>query len=123
MLRDADRNEMRDLVERHLDDVESGWSMGAPGAIAEFVRVAGEPAARRPGTLVTERGGIRLLPPPGCRPLAYETPVGPHDRWNHALAFCLPMPTARRGARTVITELGADTEPLRDHAGVLFDLG
>jgi hypothetical protein len=48
-----------------------------------------------------------------------------HDRCNHALAFCLPLPSARRGARTVITELGPDPEPLRDpdRAGVLFDLG
>jgi hypothetical protein len=125
VLRDADPREVRELVERHLDDVESGWSMGAPGAIAEFVRVADEPAQRRPGTVVTERGGIRLLPPPDCRPLAYETPVGPHDRWNHAVAFCLPESAARRHAHTVITELGPDPDPLRDRdrAGVLFDLG
>ena len=117
--------EVRDLVERRLDDVESGWSMGAPGAIAEFVRSADEPVQRGPGTVVTERGGIRMTPPSGCRPLAYETPVGPHDRWNHAVAFCLPLPAARRPTRTVITELGPDPQPLRDRdrTGVLFDLG
>ena len=34
------------LVTEHLDDPESGWSMGVPGAIAEFVRTADEPVSR-----------------------------------------------------------------------------
>jgi hypothetical protein len=113
------------LVEQHLDDAESGWSMGAPGAIAEFVRSPDEPALRTPGAVATDRGGIRVTVPPECRPLAYETPAGPDDHWNHAVALCLPVERARRAGRRVVTELGVDAEPLRsqDAGAVLFDLG
>ncbi|WP_433284444.1 DUF6925 family protein [Pseudonocardia sp. CA-142604] len=113
------------LIEQHLDDAESGWSMGAPGAIAEFVRSSDEPALRTAGAVATDRGGIRVTVPPGCRLLAYETPAGPDDHWNHAVALCLPVAEAYRACRRVVTELGADPAPLRsqDAGAVLFDLG
>ncbi|GAA3062620.1 hypothetical protein GCM10010464_28620 [Pseudonocardia yunnanensis] len=113
------------MVEQYLDDAESGWSMGTPGALAEFVRSPDEPAVRTPGAVATDRGGIRITVPPGCRPLAYETPAGPDDHWNHAVALCLPVERAYRAGRRVVTELGADPEPLRsqDAGAVVFDLG
>jgi hypothetical protein len=113
------------LVEEYLDDPEAGWSMGTRGAIAEFVRDPGEPATRAPGSVVTDRGGIRLIPPAAVRPVAYETPAGPRDDWNHAVALCLPAGAARCAARTEVTELGPDHAALRttDRASVLFDLG
>lgn len=116
---------MQDLVERHLDDPESGWSMGVPGAIAEFVRSPDEPAERAPGAVATDRGGIRVVVPADCRPLAYETPAGPGGHWNHAVALCLPAAQAHRARRQMVTELGPDPEPLRsqDAGAVLFDLG
>jgi hypothetical protein len=123
-----DPGDVRGLVRRHLADPESGWSMGAPGALAEFLRDPDEPTVLGPCSVATDRGGIRIDPPPGCVPLAYETPVGPQDRWNHAVAFCVPAGRARVAARTVITELGPDRRPLRaedgpDGGAVLFDLG
>lgn len=113
------------LVEEYLDDAGASWSMGTRGAIAEFARAAGEPVTRASGAAVTDRGGIRLIPPPGVRPVAYETPAGPRDDWNHAVALCLPAEAARCGARTEVTELGPDRAALRpaDRASVLFDLG
>jgi hypothetical protein len=113
------------LVEEHLGDPWSGWSMGTRGAIAEFVRDPGEAATRGPGSMVTERGGIRLVLPDGVRPVAYETPAGPRDDWNHAVALCLPVDGARCAVRTSVTELGPDRDSLRpaDRASVLFDLG
>jgi hypothetical protein len=116
---------LQELVDQHLDDARSGWSMGAPGAIAEFVRTPDEAFARGPGSIVTDRGGIRITPAPGCVAIAYETPAGPHDHWNHAVALCPPTGAAQRAGRTVITELGPDPDPLRDRdaAAVLFDLG
>jgi hypothetical protein len=113
------------LVDSHLDDPGSGWSIGVPGAIAEFVRTAEEPVVRGRGSAVTDRGGIRLDLPAGTRALAYRTPVGPHDHWNHAVALCLPVAAARRAARTVVTELGPDRQALRpaDAGAALFDLG
>jgi len=116
---------VRELLTGYLDDPDAGWSMGAPGAIAEFVRLPGEPVTTGPGLVVTGRGGIRVDPPPGLRPLAYRTPVGPDDHWNHAVALCLPVAAARRSARVTITVLGPDAGALRaeDRDAVLVDLG
>lgn len=113
------------LRDRHLADPQSGWSAGAPGAVAEFVRLPDEEVQTGPGVVVTARGGIRIDPPPGTLPVAYRTPVGPDRHWNHAVAWCLPAAAARRSARTVVTVLGPDHDALRpDHTGaVLVDLG
>ncbi|ALL75264.1 hypothetical protein AD006_08060 [Pseudonocardia sp. EC080610-09] len=115
-----------ELLHAYLSDPDAGWSAGAPGAIAEFVRLPDEPAATpEPGAVVTGRGGIRLAAPPGTRPVAYRTPVGPEDHWNHAVALCLPAADARCAARTTVTVLGPDRDALRDtdRADVLVDLG
>jgi hypothetical protein len=116
---------VRLLVSQHLEDPHTGWSMGTIGAIAEFVRAPDEPVDRTPDTVVTARGGIRLTLPRDVRAVAYETPAGPNDHWNHAVALCLPAARARRSVRTVVTELGPDAHSLRseDRDGVLFDLG
>src|SRR5690606_35923227 len=117
--------EVRELVEQHLDDAGTGWSMGAPGVAAELLRSPGEPADRVPDAVVTARGGIRVTVPAECRPVAYETPAGPGDHWNHAVALCLPLARARRAVRQVVTELGPDHGSLRpvDSGAVVFDLG
>jgi len=110
------------LVRHALADPGTGWSMGAPGAIAEFVRTTDEPALVTGTAAVTGRGGVRIVPPPDAIALAYETPVGPEDHWNHAVALCVP---AAGAARAVLTELGPDQHALRDadRDAVLFDLG
>ncbi|OSY44040.1 hypothetical protein C8E95_3346 [Pseudonocardia autotrophica] len=121
----AGMDAVRELLTGYLDDPDAGWSMGAPGAIAEFVRLPGEPVTTGPGTVLTGRGGIRVDPPPGTRPVAYRTPVGPAEHWNHAVALCLPADAARRAGRTAVTVLGPDAGALRadDRDGVLVDLG
>ncbi|WP_226358096.1 MULTISPECIES: hypothetical protein [unclassified Pseudonocardia] len=114
------------LLGAYLADPYAGWSMGAPGAIAEFVRTPDEAVVPSgPGAVVTARGGIRIAAHPATRPLAYRTPVGPHEHWNHAVAFCLPAAAARRAARTSVTVLGPDRCALRpaDRDAVLVDLG
>ncbi|HEX4252268.1 MAG TPA: hypothetical protein VH008_30700 [Pseudonocardia sp.] len=113
------------LVEEYLDEPEASWSMGTRGAIAEFARDAGEAVIRAAGSVATDRGGIRLAAPPGVRPVAYETPAGPRDDWNHAVALCLPADAARCATRTSVTELGPDHAALRpdDRSAALFDLG
>lgn len=112
------------LVHRHLADPRAGWSVGAPGAIAEFVREPGEACTGTGGTRATDRGAIALAPPPDVTAVAYRTPAGPDLAWNHAVAFCVPA--GRTGpARGVLTELGPDRDAVRpqDRDGVLFDLG
>lgn len=117
--------ELEALVQGHLDDPGSTWSVGVPGAVAEFARSPDEPASRSPDAVRTARGAIRVDLPAGLRPVAYETPVGPADHWNHAVALCLPAGAARRATRTVLTELGPDAGALhpQQREALLFDLG
>lgn len=53
-----------DFLFEHLTDVETAWSVGTFGAIAEFTRDAEETAALDRGTnaisVVTGRGGLRI---------------------------------------------------------------
>jgi hypothetical protein len=53
-----------DFFAEHLTDVETGWSVGTFGAIAEFTRDADETAALDRGndliSVVTGRGGLRI---------------------------------------------------------------
>ncbi len=118
--RRVSRTPIDDLVHHHLDDPGAGWSVGVPGAIAEFVRDPGEPYEHG----ATPRGAIRLDPPDGTVAVAYRTPAGPDLGWNHAVAFCVPASWTAAG-RTVLTELGPDVDAVRpsDRVGILFDLG
>lgn len=116
-----------DLICEQLADPESQWSLGTFGAIAEFMRDADEPVAMDTTelgmTVVTPRGGIRLLALPGLRPFAFETITT--SSWSQRVAFCLPQADSVMAQRTVLTELGSDQQALRaqDHGAVLFDLG
>jgi hypothetical protein len=110
-----------------LADIEAGFSLGTFGAIAEFTRDRDEPAAFVRGHdrvgVITGRGGLRLVPCPELRPIASESPTT--EAWNHRVALCLPLSLCAMNGRTELTELGADTDALRDEdrSGVLFDLG
>ncbi len=110
-----------------LADTEAGFSLGTFGAIAEFTRDAGEPVffIQRPDQVgaVTGRGGIRLVSIPELRPIASESPT--KEAWNHRVALCLPRTHCAMNGRTELTELGPDSDALRDEdrSGVLFDLG
>lgn len=114
-----------DLIESQLADAGATWTVGVGGAIAEFQRRPAEPAARGPRCVVTARGGVRLDLPAGVEVVAYETPSGPGQRWDHAISFCLPAEDARRGNRSVVTRLGPDDDAVRprDRAAILYDLG
>jgi hypothetical protein len=116
-----------DFFSAQLANVETGWSLGTFGAIAEFVREAGEAAdfAREPGSVsaVTARGGLRIAPCDDLRLVASETPTA--ESWSHRVALCLPRAACAGSGRRVLTEIGRDDEALReqDRGAVLFDLG
>jgi hypothetical protein len=116
-----------DLIAEQLADAEAQWSLGTFGAIAEFSRDADEPADIQHGEMscavVTPRGGIRLLAHPDLRPVAFETIAT--QGWSQRVAFCLPEKASAMSGRTVLSEVGPDTEALRpqDRVAVLFDLG
>jgi hypothetical protein len=108
-----------------LDDPAATWSVGVAGAVAEFARDVDEMVWREDSVVATPRGGLRLEPPPGVRPLAYETPAGPDLHWTQVVAWCLPVVAAQLAGRRVVTELGPDSAAVREHdrEAVLFDLG
>lgn len=108
-------------------DWETHWSLGTFGALAEFTRDAGEPAAivndASALSIVTDRGAIRLEPSFGMRPFASESAT--RESWSHRVALCLPVGRCEMNRRTALTELGPDSQALRakDRDAVLFDLG
>jgi hypothetical protein len=110
-----------------IADTEAGWSLGTFGAIAEFTRDRGEPAALHQTdeaiAVATARGGLRIEMSPELRLIASESPT--IESWSHRLALCLPHHACTRSGRTVLTEIGIDSGALRaeDRNGVLFDLG
>lgn len=119
--------ELATFLAGQLEDAEVQWSLGTFGAIAEFVRDADEPVALSRGetnlAAVTDRGGIRLALHPAIRPFAFETAT--KTSWSQRIALCLPQHDCAMSGRTVLTELGPDTDALRERerGAVLFDLG
>jgi hypothetical protein len=114
-----------ELVAAHLADPASGWSIGASGVLAEFMRDAGEPCERDGFQSVTARGAIRVAPSADLHALAYEVLSAQPGLWHHGVLLSLPAATAALPVRTVVTELGPDRDAIgaADRAAVLFDLG
>lgn len=108
------------LVAAALADPAWGWSLGVPGAIAEFHR-ADEAVLLGQGVAITALGAIRIDPPAGAVAFRYRPDGGSRAE----IALCLPDAVAARPARAVLTELGPDHDALRpeDRDAVLFDLG
>jgi hypothetical protein len=115
------------ILADQLADIEAGFSLGTFGAIAEFTRDRAEPVSFTQSddsiSVVTGRGGLRVVRHPELRLVASESPTA--EAWSHRLALCLPGPVCAMNGRTELTEIGADTDALRDENqnGVLFDLG
>jgi hypothetical protein len=116
-----------EFLAAQMADPRTSWSLGTFGAIAEFTRDADEPLtlSRSDAALaaVTGRGGIRIEPPNGVRLFASENTT--RDSWNHRIAVCLRKRQCAMNRRTALTELGPDSEAMReqDREGTLFDLG
>ena len=122
--------DLEPLLQTHLGDWRSGWSMGSFGAIAEFHQDKGEQPVIDDGlelARATRRGGIRLERRrlADVTAIAYETLSPKRHRWSHAVALCLPEANARRAERKVLTEIGPDDHAIRgiDRTGILFDMG
>src|SRR6516162_1489113 len=87
-----------------LADIEAGWSVGAFGAIAEFTREPSETAelrrARDGISVVTGRGGFCIVPRPGLRLIASESPTT--ESWSHRVALCLRQESCAMSRRTTL---------------------
>lgn len=114
-----------ELVAARLADPRNAWSLGGSGALAEFMRPAGEPCVCDALQAVTARGAIRVEARGELGALAYEVPSAQPGLWHHGVLFSLPAAAAVLPARTVVTELGPDRDAIRaaDRGDVLFDLG
>ena len=119
--------DLLDLIAGQVADVETAWSIGTFGAIAEFTRDAEETAAFDRGTgaisVVTARGAMRIDAHDALRPIASESLT--EQSWNQRVALCLPEGACAMNRRAVLTEIGADHGALRaeDRTAALFDLG
>jgi hypothetical protein len=118
---------INELLATQLRNCETQWSLGTFGAIAEFARDDDELATLENNdtglTAITPRGGIRLTQLDGVRLFASETATS--TGWNQRVSLCLPDDGCAMGRRRVLTELGPDTDALReaDRTAILFDLG
>ncbi len=114
------------LLTQALDDYRHGWSVGTFGAIGEFVRGESEPVRRshngKVQELVTERGGIRVVPRDDVKVVAYDTLSSDGETWNQSVAFCLPKPSEKS---QIVHRIGPDKDALRaeDRDAILFDQG
>lgn len=113
------------MLEGHLACPSSSWSIGVPGAIAEFHRAQDE-ACQLDGAhcVVTGLGALRLRPQSALRAHAYEILSANAERWQHGIALSLPATACEMSRRQTVTEVGADREAIRpqDREAVLFDL-
>lgn len=115
------------LFVEQLIDVETAWSIGTFGAVAEFTRDAEEPAILDCDavavSVVTARGGMRIEAHDDLRLIASETLTA--QSWNQRVALCLPEDRCAMSRRVVLSEVGPDRDALRaeDRTAVLFDLG
>ncbi len=123
----SDSRRIRQVLVEHLNSPASAFSIGSLGAIAEYVRDAGEETRGSPEDLIlaTPRGAIRLELLDGVVPLAFETISARPGCWQQGVLFCLPVAAGASRGRAVVTPLGPDREAI-DPAGrgaELFDLG
>lgn len=116
------------LVHQYLADHHSTWSIASFGAIAEF---HAEPEATEfraldhGGEVITQSGGLRVALTQDTQFIPYEILTKRQAYWMQGGNFCLAKDRAARHRRRTLTELGPDSQALReqDKDGVLFDLG
>ncbi len=123
----------RDLERTLADALESrtaSFSVGVPGAIAEFHWAGDDRVQHRDGALAlaTARGAIRITPLDGtgmARVAARRAGHGGDGVDGAHLVCWLPERRARMDQPRGLTELGPDAGAVRpgDAAQVLFDLG
>jgi hypothetical protein len=118
-------NNLLASIEYHLGRVESGWSIGIFGAVAEFRRDPKETACRGHLSMATARGAIRLTPPSGGCAAIFGLRSRRLRNASPGIALCVADGAARQPYRETVTELGPDAQAVRsgDREGVLFDLG
>ncbi len=122
--------ELLKLLRTQLEDIDAGWSIGSFGAIGEFHQRPDDVLTVNDSEALiraTEKGGIRIYPNSlnQIETVAYETLSPRAHRWSQGVVFCLPEKQALMNQRSVLTELGKDSQAIRSEhrKGILFDMG
>lgn len=116
-----------DLLSTSLGDRRCGFSVGGFGSLAEFqdeeLQVLS--TSGHLWTAASKHGALQIDPRVPAGTLAYEALAAAPDTWQHGICLWGPVEQYRMNARTVLTELGADTAAVfdADRAQLLFDLG
>lgn len=109
------------LIETHLDNPTTSWSVGCFGAIAEFHWIRDEESQRtQPLGRESRRGSITIDPSAldeQAEGLAWEAAGGHGMGWTQGVALHLPVEAAKMAERQTLTRLDDDEE------GALFDIG
>ncbi|MBE1237070.1 DUF1289 domain-containing protein [Phaeovibrio sulfidiphilus] len=113
-----------------LDDPKARWSIGVPGANATFCPSEGNVAIsprlwEYGGYAVGAYGGIRVVLDHRGKKIKAIGTTDPETGSLSRIDLCLYENRAFMSRRTVLTEIGWDTEALRvrDRPSILFDLG
>ena len=119
--------DVANILDEHLGNCESSWSMGSYGAVAEFFQEPGEAIDAGDFDVlsrVTPRGGIRIEMREDLGYCVYENPGG-HGRAQQHIALCLPAGLSTMSRNKELTELGPDTQAVdaSNRDAILFDLG
>jgi hypothetical protein len=126
-MQEIPRAQVLKLLSDHILDLDTQWSLGTFGAIAEFSRDPDEAVnlitSDTGVAAVTSRGAVAITLQEDLRPFASEGIT--KQSWSHRVALCLPQQACAMNRRGALTELGADAGALReeDRQGVLFDIG
>ena len=101
------------LIHERLRDPATSWSIGTFGAIGEFHRDADEPTeislSPGGGTVLTDRGGIRVEISDRVRVAPYESLRRGRDLWQHGVNVCQDAGVAGRAKHAALTEIGRIT--------------
>ena len=104
-----------EFLAAQVANAETQWSLGTFGGIAEFMRDRDEPVTLactdKSVSAVTARGGVRIEPRADLRLFASESTT--RESWAHRISLCLREDHCAMNQRTVLTELGPDTQALR----------
>ena len=113
-------------LEGLLHNPQVAWSLGRPGALAEFSWDEDESIVRGTLSIGTSRGALRIAANhPSVRLFAGEGLAHGGTGWSQWLSLCLPTTESALRGRGAIAEVGPDSaalDPGSLHA-LLFDLG
>ncbi len=117
------------FIEGYVRSSVHSWSIGIPGAIAEFMYDDDEYVDIKVDntqiSVTTARGAMQIDIPPGIKCVAYEKVSPCMKSWSQAVAFCMPESTALCKRHEVLTESGNDNNAIYSSSRqqALFDMG